>query len=189
MLTEFRMSWNLQECRQNWCALALCAVFGTGFGVFFAASTGNSYILLMRMAASRPVSIVGTLVAVIVPFLVSVFLITHSKPWLVYLICGTRLFLFSAAGWAIARSFGSAGWLVRLTLQFPDLCLIPVLILFSIRALTGGGSRRYTLRCILFSAAVGMIYYCMISPFLANLIDSYETMGRYAIHVGLDRRL
>lgn len=189
MLAEFRASWNLQECRQNWCVLALCAVLGAGFGVFFAASAGDSYMLLMRMAASRPVSIVGSAVAVFVPFLVSVFFIMHSKPWLVYWICGARLFLFSAAGWAIARSFGTAGWLVRLMLQFPDLCLIPVLIWFSVLRLTGRGSRRAAIQSILFAAAVGMINYCMISPFWANLIDSYETMGRYAIHVGLDRCL
>ncbi len=189
MLTNFQMSCNLQECRQNWCALALCAVLSAGLGALFADASGDTYVLLMRMAASRPVSIVGSAVSVFLPFLVSVFFITHSKPWLVYLICGTRIFLFSSAAFAIGRSFGSAGWLVRLMLQMPDLCLIPVLMWFSGLTLAGNCTKRVITCCVLLAAVIGMLDYCVISPFLANLIDSYETMGRYAIHVGLDRCL
>ena len=148
MSTNFQTSCNLQECRQNWCVLALCAVFSAGLGALFAGTSGDTYILLMRMAASRPVSIVGSAVSVFLPFLVSVFLITHSKPWLVYLICGIRLFLFSSAAFAIGRSFGSAGWLVRLMLQMPDLCLIPVLIWFSVLVLAGNCTKRVISFCI-----------------------------------------
>lgn len=186
MLTNFQTSSNLQECRQISHTLALCAVFGAGLGALFAGTSGDTYILLMRMAASRPVSIVGSAVSVFLPFLVSVFLIAHSKPWLVYLICGIRLFLFSSAAFALGRSFGSAGWLVRLMLQMPDLCLIPVLIWFSAVTLARSCTKRVMIRCILLVAVIGMFDYCMISPFLADLIDSFETMGRYAIHVGLD---
>lgn len=189
MLTSFQTSCKLQECRQSLCALALCAVFSAGLGAFFAGTSGDSYILLMRMAASRNVSIVGSVVSVFLPFLVSFFIIAHSKPWLVYLICGLRIFLLASAGFAIGRSFGSASWLVRLLLQMPDLCLIPVLIWFSLLSFAGRCTKRVTVGCILLTAVIGMLHYCVISPFLANLIDSYKTMGRYAIHVGLDWRL
>lgn len=189
MLTNSYTSCNLQECRQNLCALALIAVMSAGLGALFAGTSGDTYILLMRMAANRPVSIVGSAVSVFLPFLVSLFIITHSKPWLVYLICGIRIFLFSSAGLALERSFASAGWLVRLLLQMPDLCLIPMLIWFSLLSLAGSCTKRVVACCILLAAAIGMLDYCVISPFLANLIDSYETMGRYAIHVGLDWRL
>lgn len=189
MLTNFQSSCNLQECRQNFCTLVLCAVFSAGLGAWFADTSGDTYIFLMRMAASRPVSIVGSAVSVFLPFLVSLFIITHSKPWLVYLICGIRIFLFSSAAFALDRSFGSAGWLVRLLLQMPDLCLIPVLIWLSLYSLAGRCAKRILICCIVFAVVIGMLDYCMISPFLANLIDSYETMGRYAIHVGLDWRL
>ena len=189
MSTNFQTSCNLQEYRQNWCTLALCAVFSAGLGVLFADASGDAYIRLMRMAASRPVSIVGSAVSVFLPFLVSVFLITHSKPWLVFLICGIRIFLFSSAAFAMGRSFGSAAWLVRLMFQMPDLCLIPVLIWFSGLTLAGNCTKRVMTCCIMFAAVIGMLDYCVISPFLADLLDSYETMGRYAIHVGLDWRL
>ncbi len=186
MFTNCQTPSKLQDCRQNLCALALCAVSGAGLGALFAGASGDSYVLLMRMAASRPVSIFGSAVSVFLPFLISVFLITHSKPWLVYLICGIRFFLFSAAGFALARSFGSAGWLVRLLLQMPDLFLIPVLIWFSLLSFAGKCTKRVMICCILLAAAIGMLDYCVISPFLANLIDSYETLGRYVIHAGLD---
>ena len=189
MLTNFQTSCNLQECRQNMCMFALCSVFSAGLGAWFAGTSGNTYILLMRMAASRPVSIAGSAVSVLLPFLVSLFIIVHSKPWLVYFICGIRIFLFSAAARALDCAFGSAGWLVRLMLQMTDLCLIPVLIWFSLLSLVRKPTKHVMTCCILFAAAIGMLDYCVISPFLANLINSYETMGRYAIHVGLDWRL
>ena len=189
MLTNFQTSCKLQVCRQNLCSLALCVVFGAVLGALFADTSGDTYIPLMRMAASRSVSIVGSAVSVFLPFLVSLYVITHSKPWLVYLICCIRLFLFSSAGLALDHAFGSAGWLVRLFLQMPDLCLIPVLIWYSLLSLTGRCTKRVMIYCILFAAVIGMLDYRVISPFLANLIDSYETMGRYTIHVGLDWRL
>ena len=176
----------LQECKQKWCILALYVLLSTGCGVCLGKLAGDPYWLLMHMAASRCVSIVGVVVC-IAPYLVVVFL--HSKPWLVCLLCGLRIFLFSAAIFAIYRTFGSAGWLISLLMCFSDLCLIPMVIWLCVRLLTVGVRKRCLALTCTFIVAVGMIYYCLISPFLANLMDTYETMGRYAIHVGLDRCL
>lgn len=178
MRPGFRSAADLQECRRIGCALALSSVMAAGSGVLFAAIVGEPYISLMRMAVSRHVSIVGLAVSVWIPFLASLFLIVHSKPLLVYIICGARLFLFSAASWAISRSFFSAGWLIRLLLQLPDLCLIPILLWFSFRKLMGGTDKRTVIRCIVFAAVIGMFYYWSIPPFLADLIESYEAVGR-----------
>ena len=176
----------MQDSRQTSFILALCAFIGTVLGTLLAVTVDRSYISLMRLALSSPVSIVGTVLTVFVPFLVSLYYIIHSKPWLVYLICGIHLLLFSAAGCAVSQSFGSAGWLVGLMALFPDLCLVPALILVSILRLTGTCSRRTAVCFVIFAVVIGMIDYLVISPFLADLIDTYETMGRYAIHVGLD---
>lgn len=177
---------NMQDSKQIWFILLLCAILCTVSGALLTVSAPHSYILLMRMALSCPVSIVGTALTVYVPFLVSVYLIIHSKPWLVNLICGIYLFLFSAAGCAIASAFGTAAWLIRLMAQFPDLCLIPALILLSLFKFKGKCSKYTAVWFSIFALVTGMIDYCLISPFLANLIDTYETTGRYAIHVGLD---
>ena len=189
MSTSLRTSWMLQECSQKWFFLALCATISAGFGVLFANLANDSYVLLMRMAASRRVSIVGFAVAYFLPYLVSFVLIVHSRPWLVYFICGIRIFCFSSISSSLIISFGTAGWLVRLLMQFPDICLLPIMIWLSHARLTGHRSNRSLMISIIATLGVGMIYFGMISPFGANLIDSYETMGRYAIHVGLDWRL
>ena len=189
MLTRFFMSRSVLKYSRIFCIFTLCAVCSAGLGVLLAASAGNQYFLLMRTAASCRVSIVGSAVTVFLPFLVSVFVITHSKPWLVYLICGINIFSLSASCYAICRSFGTAGWLMQGMMQFSSICLTVVLIRLSVLRLSGTYGRRILICCIGAAVAIGMIEYFLISPFLANLIDSYETMGRYAIHVGLDRCL
>lgn len=188
MLTAFPALRNLQECRRQLCILTLCAVSGAIAGAAFAANTDHTYILLMRTAVSCRVSIVGTVIAVL-PFLVSAFLLIHSKPWLVYPICGFSLFMLTSALFAIRTAFGSAGWLISLLQQFPALLLTPAILYLSFLRLAGQYSKKHLKYAIMASAVIGMIYYSFISPFLAELMDSYETMGRYAIHVGLDRCL
>ena len=186
MISSLRI---LQEYRQKWCIFALCMIFSAGFGALFANSAGEEYVALMRMAASRHASIVGSAVSFAVPFVVFFIAVVHSKRWLVYLICSLQIFRFSSVGWAIQESFGSAVWLIRFLMQFADLLLIPTTVFLSLKFLIGRLSRRHLMLFAIIIAVVGMIYYCMISPFLANLIATYETMGRYAIHVGLDRCL
>ena len=168
----------LHDCKQKWAALALCVITGTAFGILFSALAGTNYFLLMRMALRSPVSIVGTAVAIVIPFLVSFYIVYYSKPWLVYLICGIRLFAFASIAFVINHIYGSGSWIVRFLLQFPDLCLIPVLLYASVRRLAGHADRRQSYSCIAFVMGVGIINYFVISPFLAQMIDSFETMGR-----------
>lgn len=185
MITVYSLRF-LQECRRHWCIFALTILAGAVLGAVFADSAGQIFVSLMCMALRRPVSIVGLVVSYAVPFLVFLYAVIHSKRWLVYLICAAQVFRFTAVSWAIYEAYGSAGWLTGILMQFTDLCLIPAMIFISVRQLTGKCSKRFMLVFSVIIAVVGMVYYCEISPFLANLIDTYETMGRYAIHVGLD---
>ena len=188
-IKEFSTAPFLQECRKSWLFLALSCLIGAVSGVLIADAVGYSYLHLMRTAVRSPVSIVGTAVSVWIPFMVSLFLIVHSKPWLVCLICTLYIATFTVTGFAVAISFERAGWLVRGLVQFSDLCLMPVLLYCAVCRLHDGLSRRTILFCVLFAISIGMIDYSLISPFLANLIEDFETMGRYAIHVGLDQCL
>lgn len=188
-ITEFCAARILQECRKEWLFLALSCLIGAVAGVLFADAVGSRLFHLMRMAFRSPVSIVGTAVSVWIPFMVSLFLIVHSEPWLVCLICALYITTFTATGYALIESFDQAGWLIRGLAQFPDLCLIPVLLYCGICRMYDGLSRRTILFCTMFAVVIGMINYSLISPFLANLIEDFETMGRYAIHVGLDQCL
>ena len=180
MLIRTRTILFLQERNQVYCILAIILLISSGFGVLFAATADQSYLHLMRMAAGRPVSIVGSLLAVIVPYVVSVLAVSNFKPWLVYLTIAVRIFLFSSACWVIADSFGTASALVSFLLLFPDILLIPVLLWFAISSLSGNCSRILVLLSLVYISLVGIIDYCAISPFLAKIINTYETMGRYA---------
>lgn len=189
MFTKFRTSSFLKECKHNGVPLAVCAALGTVFGVFFAAAMGDSYIHLMRMAVACPVSVVGSLVAVYVPYLISVFIISMSRPGLIYVVCSARFVLLASVAWGISQAYGSAGWLIRLLFQFPDILLMPALVFLSVVCIRKRPGRKAILIFGLYMLIIGMINYCTVSPFLAVLIDTYETMGRYAFHVGFNWRL
>lgn len=186
MLTKLFTVRNLHESSRIWCTLALCAVFSTGFGILFAESLDHSYILMMRMASQRPVSIVGCMVSVFVPYFLSAFLVFNSKSRLVYLICCARWAHFACSCWAVSESFGSSTWLICRMLMFPDFFLIPMLIFLSACQLSGARSGKVLVICLMYIALIGIIYYFAVSPFLADLLDTYETMGWYATYVGLD---
>lgn len=186
---SFYSATKLQECRDAWCALALCTILSAGIGTWLASAVGESYLSMMRMAASCHVSIVGSAVSVFFPFLVSFLLIKHSKPWLVFGICALRVMSCCAVRWALACAFGSAGWLVSLLFQFPDICLMPLLFFAAARKLCGSRSWRITAFGICFTIVIGMLYYSLIVPFLADLLEFYKTMEGYAIHVRLDWRI
>lgn len=179
MLTQFSMRKNLQECRLIQCKLALYTVVSAVAGILVTSLAGAQYITLMRLAASRPVSIVGSVVTVLLPCIVSFYVVYSSKNSLGYLLYGLRIFTFTATGWALQSAFGSSGWLVRLMFQFPDICLIPLLILFLNQNIGGRRSFRHLVLCLGFIAFVSVLNYCAVSPFLASLIENYETMGRY----------
>ena len=186
MIKPFSISQIMQDCRSICFIFACCLTAGAVLGVIATNSLGANYLLMMRMACGSRVSIVGTVLTVCVPFSISYLLITHSKPWLVYFICTLHIFLFSSAAYAFNVYFGTSGWMIRIYMQFTEFALIPALLYFSILRLRGRLNKQMLYQYILITVIVGMIDYSWISPYLADLLVNYETMGRYAIHVRLD---
>ena len=186
MSTDFYSFRSLEKCKQTFLCLALCAVLSAGFGLLIAASADRSYFLMMRMATRCRVSIVGSALCTFLPFLVSVYFIVHSKPWLAYFVCAVHLTLFTCVGFAVQLIYPKSDWLVRLMLQFPQICLIPMLLYLLVQRFTASVSRRTVILGISIAALVGLINSYVISPFLAELMTTYDTMGRYATHAGLD---
>ena len=189
MLEKFRSAPFLQERNQSYSILAFTVLFSAGFGVIFAATAGYTYSHMMRMAACRPVSIVGSFVAVFIPYIVSVLVVTNSKIWLTHVVIAVRIFLFTAAGYTTYECYGNAAWLVGFMFLFPDIFLIPMLIQLTISRFEKAISRNRGLICLAYVAFIGVINICTVSPFLAHSLNTYESMGRYAIHVGLDWRI
>lgn len=186
MSTNFRTSLISRECKIRLCLLALCTTFGAVFGVVFSVTAGSSYSLLMRMAFESPVSIVGSVVATLVPYLISFYVVSTGKPLLIYGICGASMFLFAAEGRLIMTLFGSAGWLACLMLLFSDILLMPMLVWYSTQKLMSYCCDRRTRFLPVYLVLIETIHYAIISPFWVDVLNTYNTMGRYAVHVGFD---
>lgn len=186
---KFRTSSNVPYWKHVYFSLAFLTIICTGIGVFLSSRADNTYFQMIHAAASCHMSFAGLLISVILPYFVSIFLVSKGKPFVIYLVCGLRFLSVSACGYGIFQSFEYGGWLVSLLLQFSDYCLMPILIWYSIRNLLAKNNKRDIIICFFALVLIGFFYFCSISPFLVTLIDTYETMEGYAGHVGFDWRL
>ena len=155
-------------------ALACCWFCGLLIGFLYGRNADPSYFYLMRMAASSCMSIVGLLTALCLPFLISALAVFLMRPQWMLLICFLKAFTFACCGCALTAAFGSAGWLVRILLQFSDCCTIPFFYWFCMRNLSGFSTDTPSdLRvCGIALMIVGTLDFCVISPFLVKLIDN-----------------
>lgn len=160
-------------CKGSILLLALVWTVGLISGLVLAEQTGSICVSLMPMAAGSRVSIVGLLTSACLPFLLTAFAVFISRPSLFYAGVFCHCLLFSWCGVGIMKTYGSAGWLVRLLLQFSAGWMLPVFCWFCIRCLNGKGK---TLGkdlgiCAGFAAVICSIDFCWVSPFLVMLID------------------
>jgi len=161
--------------------ILLIAVWVAGLvcGCFIAAQASDTYLLLMHRAANSSVSITGLLSAVLLPFLMIAFSVYISRPKLIYLICFLKACVFTITGISVMYAYGSAGWLVRLLLQFTDSVALLLLCWFALRHLDGSKDKLWsdTALCGVLTACLGCIDYCYVSPFLVMLIENSQ-VGR-----------
>ena len=164
------LSWS--DRRIHGCILAvfwslgiLCGIWTQFYADFYSAS-------LMRSTLSGSVSIVSLLCVTVLPFLISAFAVFLSCHWMLHPIAFCRGFLLSFVSLGITASFGSAGWLFRLLLCFSEFVSTPFLYWFWLRCFRGPGDS-FVLTCALmasFCLLTGSIDYCLITPFLGDLI-------------------
>ncbi len=168
----FRVFSRFLSCNRPAVLLAFFWSLGLASGILFAAASGETFFLLVRTAASRRVSIVGLVASCYLPFLLSAFAVFIGKQKLLYPIVFLKALLFSWCAIASSAAFSSAGWLVRPMLQFTDILTVPVLCWFSLRHTSDHGMlfRDFSICTLLFVLA-GSLDYCLVSPFLASLID------------------
>ncbi len=153
--------------------LAFCWISGLICGILVFLTASDSLFPLMRSIPFGTVSIVGVLYASVLPFLLSVFLVLLDRPVLIFLLCFFKAFLLTYLSLGILRHFGSAGWVFQCLLLFSELISTPLLYCFWHRNVA-----RKVVLCWQEASAVlalvilaGSIDFCIISPFLASLID------------------
>ena len=160
-------------CRRKLLLLALCCCLGFFCGTIAAYRSDDTYFSMMLMALASHVSIPGLIASVSLPFLFSAFAVFTGHSGLLYGLCFVKMLFFGLSCAAVHLAFGSAGWLVLLLLCFSDCCAVPVLCWFCIRSISGN-SRSFCCDftvCAALIAAIVAIDICVISPFLASLID------------------
>lgn len=152
--------------------LAVCWTAGLGCGIWSCFLADDSISSLMRSCLNGSVSIVGLLTVTLLPFLLSAFAVLLSGPWLLFGIAFGKGFVFAFVSMASLAGFGCAGWLLRFFLCFSDCLSLPLLYWFWLRCFRSSGTGFGT--CIFLTGAllflIGSIDYCLIVPFLADLI-------------------
>jgi hypothetical protein len=138
-----------------------------------AAAASNSYFLLMRMAPSSHVTIVGLAVSLLLPFLSIAFAIYMDKPLWIYPICSCKAFGFAYNGFGISAAFGSGGWLVRSLFLFSDILTLPAFCWLALSHIYGRTTnwKRDIAISLGICIGAGCLDIWFISPFLAHIIQ------------------
>lgn len=151
--------------------LACLWLFGLVLGFYISAAGSESSVYLMRTAVLRSVSIVGLLVVLIFPFVISAVLIHYVSAKCIYPLAFLKAIFFAFCLHSITLAFGSSSWLVRWILMFSESCMVVILLWFWIRNISGSG-RSYIGEITVFavfSAIIFFIDFYAVSPFLKML--------------------
>ena len=156
--------------------LAVCWFCGLLCGVFYFSICNDSVVSLMHRMVLCSASIVGTLSACFLPFLLTLYFVAISKVWAVFGICFFKSFLFSFVSIGCLTTFGSGGWLLRYFLLFCDCVVLPALLWYWMRFISAPFRACWTVTTIAFAIAILLIAaldYRIIAPFVC-LIDSMK---------------
>lgn len=172
-MARFLHHLNFHPSRRIFChILALCWAAGLGCGIFCWFLVDASLFSLMRSALHGSVSIVSLLSVTALPFFLSAFVVFLSCHGLLFVISFGKGILFAFVSMGTLACFGCAGWLVQLLLCFSDLLSLPLLYWYWLRSFRVSGNSIHSTE--LLTAAllflIGSIDYCLIAPFLADLI-------------------
>lgn len=152
--------------------LAFCWIGSILLGIYLG-SDASVFNALMYRAFCSPVSIVGLVSVLLLPFLFSAFAVYIARPSLLLAVCVWKGFSFSFLSVGLLRIFSSGGWLLRQLLMFSSLCQLSVLYWFWIHHISG--ERKFSLgkavAVVALFVLIGCADYCCISPFLASIIN------------------
>ena len=150
--------------------LGACWIAGLLLGMYAAVTSGNSFLLMMRGDVST-VSIPGLLITFL-PFLLTAIAVLMPHPGYLIPVILWKAFSFGYSACGLTIAYHSAAWLVRFLLMFNQLATVPLLMWLWLRkcdfpefirpvelAVCGG-----------VTALVGLLDYCLISPFAAVLL-------------------
>lgn len=158
-------------CRKSVFFLAFSWIAGIIAGSFLSPILSEYSVPLMRMAVESRVSIIGLVVVILVPCLLSAIAVHLSKNWIIYLLSSVKGICFGFCIQVLLQCYGSAAWLLYILVLFSDICMLTPLFLFWIRHAYGSKQMLYRdmLYYFICAAIICIIDYLLISPSLLLL--------------------
>lgn len=168
----FRPGVVFARCKVPTFHLACSFLFGLVLGCVSFFITSDSFLLWMRGADYRCMSIVGLLLVLLLPFLSSAFAVYIHQRWLLFPISFLKAFSFAFLYTGFGCAYPGSGWLIRYFVMFSDILTLPLLWLFWIRTLRGSDRlfSKETVLTLAVAVCVGYFDFTIVSPFAAQLI-------------------
>lgn len=164
-------SFSDSSCILSAFTLAFLWLLGLVLGAYLGMKCPVSYLHTLYFAAASPPTIFGLFISTFLPFVFCMYGSYRKKKWLIYISCFYKVFTFSFCSAALSVAFGSAGWLIRFLFRFTDFMTLGVLCWFCIRSMMGILREQDYIICVAICVPFGIFDYCIVSPFLAMLID------------------
>ena len=116
------------------------SVWFTGFvvGISICNEAAPVMLSMMRGITLGSVSIVGLLVSVGIPFLISAVAVIYSSPALFLSVFLLKAISFLPFCVCVIRSYGAGGWLVQMLLMSHEILSLPIWYTFCLRCLRFG---------------------------------------------------
>lgn len=146
--------------------LAWVGGLSAGYRIYRVAK--SSFSALMLRVSSGSVSIVGFLLLVIFPFLISSIAVFKSNDLLIYILCFAKALSYSITVFSVFSAFGSAGWLVVCLVMFSSNCTLVSLFVLWWNCLVKRfmNCRKMLLYCFSISLSAVCLDITVISPFV-----------------------
>ena len=146
---------------------ALCLTIGVCLGV----NCPQPYLRVLYYAAGSPLTVSGLLISVLLPYGLCMYGTYWKRRWLVYISCSIKILTFAFCSAALSVAFGSSGWLIRFLFQFSDFMTLGVFCWFCMRSVMNIARKQDFIISFIVYLMVGVLDYCIVSPFLVMLID------------------
>ena len=156
--------------KRKFFTLFILWLFGLFIGCNLFYTCSFSFLSLMGSVVMQPVSIVGLLASMLIPFIISYLSIITNNSIYVLIVVFLKSISFGFTCTLLEDQYLSAGWLLRFLFLFSDYCFFPACCWFHLLGLEDKSRIRSSLIIILlFAVVVIMVNFSIISPLLQSL--------------------
>ena len=145
--------------------------FGFLFGIFAGSSVKPSILALMRWDINRPMSIVGLLSILCLPYLLTGFAVLYRIPRFIFFVSFLKSFLLGFCCAVLKVTFTEVHWIYKSLLLFTDYFSLLIITVLWLRCFDNACRVRHIITGFLLSLCIGVFDYMFISPFMASVIE------------------